>query len=65
MHYMQQDSKEKNKGRPTLCWIDNINEHLASPGLKLRVLSMDLTKEEDNGGHSFVPINPQTAGVRN
>jgi len=38
----------RNKGRPRIHWIDNINEDIESIGLTLRG-AMDLTK--DSGGH--------------
>ena len=35
---------QRNKGRPRLQWIDNINEDIESTGLMLRG-AMDLTKD--------------------
>ena len=46
---------KRNKGRPRLRWIDNINEDITPLGLTLRA-TMDLKVTEDNGGHLFVPI---------
>ena len=50
-----QFEERRNKGRPRLRWIDNVKEDNESIGLTLRG-AMDLTKAEDNGCHSFVPI---------
>ena len=55
---------KRNKGRPRLRWIDNVNEDFESVGLTLRG-AMDLTK---NWGQwrSFIHTHQrQMAGVRN
>src|SRR6218665_752716 len=36
--------RERNKGRPNLCWIDNVNESIASLGLTLKK-AMDFTHD--------------------
>jgi len=56
--------KGKNKGRPRLRWIDNINEDITTIGLTLRE-AMDLTKDRGQWKSLICAHRCQMAGVIN
>jgi len=54
----------RNKGRPRLLWIDNINEDIESIGLQLRG-AMGFTKDRGQWSSFIRTDRRQMAGVRN
>ena len=55
---------KRNKGRPRLRWIDNINEDITSLGLTLRG-ALDLTSDRGQWRSFIRTHRRQRAGVRN